>query len=491
MSTLDYSSSIPTEQSSHHESIEVDDNSPLLPSLPLTDSQNPTGSSVPNEEQNDTIQENSASKKRKERSGGSKARETFQRLKVDGVNDKAQCKDCNKKLSANIKNGTKHLLEHQLRCPTRKTKDLKQSLIVANMTMDGNMQLQNHSFDVDRARLYLTYMVIMHEYPLRIVQYKWFRIFLHTLQPLLKPISRSTLWRDILKIFEEEKMSIMSILESNKSRIAITSDTWSSSNQKKGYMAITAHFIDNSWKLQSRIVRFVYVPCPHTAEVIADVMFDSLLDWNIDHKLYTLTLDNCSTNDAVIDRNSAYKNLPTEHDWLLAAEIFEKLEFFYVLTEMFSATSCPTANKIFIYICEIRLKIDGWLVSEYVAVQLMANTMIAKFKKYWEDIHTIFSNALILDPRFKFKTIDCYFDQIYREEAQNEKEKVRTIMYEIEKEYKASCPKPTVGSKSSSSSSSSVYGTNNIFGGIESLGVYLSGSAVAQERITSDIITLF
>ncbi|KAH6806143.1 hypothetical protein C2S51_030974 [Perilla frutescens var. frutescens] len=244
-------------------------------------------------------------------------------------------------------------------------------------------------------------------------------------------------------------MSIMSILESNKSRIAITSDMWTSSNQKKGYMAITAHFIDNSWKLQSRIVRFVYVPCPHTAEVIADVMIDSLLDWNID-------------------------------------QICEKLEFFYVLTEMFSATSCPTANKIFIYICEIRLKIDGWLVSEYVAVQLMTNSMIAKFKIYWEDIHTIFSIALILDLRFKFKTIVYYFDHIYREEAQNEKEKVRTIMYEIEKEYKASCPKSTVGSKSSSSSSSSVRGTNNIFGGIESLGVYLSGSAVAQERSEFD-----
>lgn len=275
----------------------------------------------------------------------------------------------------------------------------------------------------------------------------------------------------------------------------------------------------------------MYVPCPHTAEVIADVLFECLLDWNIDRKLSTLTLDNCSTNDLVvamlsvlvnrfspdslllggrflhmrcaahilnlivkdgldaigdsIDRiresvyywtatpkrvekfeetarqlhinskkklahdvktrwnstysmlssaliyksvfprlkqcDSAYKSLPTEHDWLLASEICDRLEFFYVLTEMFSATSCPTANKIFIYICEIRLKIDCWLDSEYTAVKLMAKKMIEKFKKYWEDIHKVFSIAIILDPRFKFKTIDYYYDQIYGEQAENEK----------------------------------------------------------------------
>ena len=47
--------------------------------------------------------------------------------------------------------------------------------------------------------------------------------------------------------------------------------------------------------------RFVYVPCPRTAEVISNVLFESLLDWNIDRKLSTITMDNCSTNDVVVD----------------------------------------------------------------------------------------------------------------------------------------------------------------------------------------------
>ncbi|KAH6766168.1 hypothetical protein C2S52_017151 [Perilla frutescens var. hirtella] len=384
MSTPEMENSItlPSEHSSHHESIGGDDNVQVLPS---SDSQNLNESSTAG-----------SNKKRKERS---KVWDTFEKLKGgDGVNDKAECKNCKKKLSANSKNGTKHLLEHQIRCPARKTMDLKQSLLVANMAADGNMQLQNHNFDPELARLNLAYMIIMHE--------------------------------------------------------------------------------------------FAYVPCPHTAEVIVEVLFECLLDWNIDRKLSTLTLDNCTTNDSVATMLSLLVNrsLPTEHDWMLAREICERLEFFYVLIEMFSATSCPTANKIFIYICEIRLKIDEWHASEYVAIKLMAANMIEKFKKYWEDIHIIFSIALILDPRFKFRTIDYYFDKIYKDQAEFEKDKVRTVMHEIENEYKASFPKPNGGSGNNSSSSlvSNVHGSINIFEGIQSLEAYLSGSTIAQEKSEFD-----
>ena len=40
--------------------------------------------------------------------------------------------------------------------------------------------------------------------------------------------------------------------------------------------------------------------CPHTAEVLCDALMDTFLEWNIDRKLSTLTVDNCSTNDAMI-----------------------------------------------------------------------------------------------------------------------------------------------------------------------------------------------
>ncbi|KAM1558013.1 hypothetical protein ACFX10_041376 [Malus domestica] len=65
----------------------------------------------------------------------------------------------------------------------------------------------------------------------------------------------STIKRDIMKVFECEKGETMKLLQMNKSKIAITTDMWTSSNQKRGFMAITSHFIDALWTLQSRILR--------------------------------------------------------------------------------------------------------------------------------------------------------------------------------------------------------------------------------------------
>lgn len=44
------------------------------------------------------------------------------------------------------------------------------------------------------------------------------------------------------------------------------------------------------------------MPSPHTADALSQIMVECFMDWNIDNKLSTLTLDNCSTNDALVDR---------------------------------------------------------------------------------------------------------------------------------------------------------------------------------------------
>ncbi|KAK8594106.1 hypothetical protein V6N13_125916 [Hibiscus sabdariffa] len=66
-------------------------------------------------------------------------------------------------------------------------------------------------------------------------------------------------------------------------------------------MAITTHFIDNGWKLQSRLLRFMCVPPPHTTEVLDEHLKECIHSWNIDIRLSSVTVDNCTTNDAMID----------------------------------------------------------------------------------------------------------------------------------------------------------------------------------------------
>ncbi|KAJ0095528.1 hypothetical protein Patl1_15198 [Pistacia atlantica] len=144
-------------------------------------------------------------------------------------------------------------------------------------------------------------MIGLHEYPLSMVDHYGFRKFCNNMQLLFKVVSRNAIKKDIFKMYDVEKEKTMKLLNKNRSRIAITLDLWTASNQNKGYMTITAHFIDNNWVLQSRLIRFVYVPCPHTRDVLAAALMDYFYEWNIDRKLSTLTLDNYFTNDAVVE----------------------------------------------------------------------------------------------------------------------------------------------------------------------------------------------
>ncbi|TXG53251.1 hypothetical protein EZV62_022420 [Acer yangbiense] len=143
-------------------------------------------------------------------------------------------------------------------------------------------------------------MVILHEYPLSMVEHSGFHRFVGSVQPVFKIPSMNTFKSDILKIYDYERVKTMALLERNKGRIALTTDMRTCNNQRKGLMVITTHFVDNSWTLQSRIIRFVHVQCSHTSEMLANVMMNCLLEWNIEQKVSALTVDNCSTINAMI-----------------------------------------------------------------------------------------------------------------------------------------------------------------------------------------------
>lgn len=86
-----------------------------------------------------------------------------------------------------------------------------------------------------------------------------------------------------------------------QSRVAVTTDMWTADSQKKGYMAVTGHFIDESWKLRSILMGFIYVPAPHTGDAIAEELHNTLMEWNLDEKLMTVTVDNCTSNDRALE----------------------------------------------------------------------------------------------------------------------------------------------------------------------------------------------
>ncbi|RVX06661.1 Zinc finger BED domain-containing protein RICESLEEPER 2 [Vitis vinifera] len=213
----------------------------------------------------------------------------FDKIIEDGQ-DYAICKHCKGKLKVDTKNGTKHLHVHIDRCMKRRNVDWQQLLAVERKG-HGKVQIGGFTFDKEISREKLARAIILHEYPLSIIDHVGFREFATSLQPLFKMVSRNTIKGDIMKIYEVEKDKMISYLEKLQSRVAITTDMWTS-NQKKGYMAITVHYIDESWLLHHHIVR----------------------------KVSTITVDNCSSNDGMI--NILVEKLSLSDSLLLNGKIF-------------------------------------------------------------------------------------------------------------------------------------------------------------------------
>jgi len=64
--------------------------------------------------------------------------------------------------------------------------------------------------------------------------------------------------KEVLGIYEHDKQVVLKLIDTNKGRIENTLNMWTASNQKKGYMSIITHYIDNNWTLQNIILRYTF-----------------------------------------------------------------------------------------------------------------------------------------------------------------------------------------------------------------------------------------
>ncbi|KAG6482641.1 hypothetical protein ZIOFF_059274 [Zingiber officinale] len=114
----------------------------------------------------------------------------FRRKKINGM-DKAICNYYEKPLSGNSKHGTTHLREHFKICPRRTVSDIRQKILIKEKNK-GDFVIKGFQFDQEASRCMLAEMIILHEYPLTIVEHHGFRKLLASLQPLFKVPSTSS-----------------------------------------------------------------------------------------------------------------------------------------------------------------------------------------------------------------------------------------------------------------------------------------------------------
>lgn len=170
------------------------------------------------------------------------------------------------------------------------------------MNEDGDIETvhvpTSYEFDPDEPRKAIAKMVIVDELPFIHVEREGFRSFCKVVRPNFVVPSRWTVARDCYGLFIEERKKLKDVFSCLSSRICLTTDTWTS-GQNLSYMCLTAHFIDDNWRLHKRIINF----CPiagHSGELIGRAVEKCLIVWGI-KRVLTLTVDNASSNDVGVN----------------------------------------------------------------------------------------------------------------------------------------------------------------------------------------------
>ncbi|KAL2923710.1 Zinc finger BED domain-containing protein RICESLEEPER 2 [Bienertia sinuspersici] len=118
-----------------------------------------------------------------------------------------------------------------------------------------------------------------------------------------------------------------------------------------------------------------------------------------------------------------------DNEWVLRSHI----------TTLFSGSDNPTTNLYLLLV----VAIEKWLVltqnHNVLSIQLMCQSMMEKYEKYWSDLAIILSVAVMLDPRFKLKFVKGLYSMLYVPPEVNVKVRdVYDAMVELDDFYRSS-----------------------------------------------------
>ncbi|XP_031260897.1 zinc finger BED domain-containing protein RICESLEEPER 2-like [Pistacia vera] len=251
-------------------------------------------------------------------------------------------------------------------------------------------------FEMARMRELVAQWVLMHEHPFRVVEQEGFNNLLKYVTPGWEKISRFTSKNDCMKVYEMEKKRLKAVLK-NIDRISLTTDLWNSSNQKLEYMVVMEHWIDTNWRLNKRVLSFVRLPPPRSGVQIADHIFNCLQEWGIENKIFTISINNASTNDLAI--KVLKENFSITKKLLCGGKLFHVRCCTHILNIMVQ----DGLNQIryiikdvrdsvyYINQSEIRLQIFSKIVQQ---LQLPHRMLILDCKTRWNSTYELLATAL-------------------------------------------------------------------------------------------------
>ena len=100
-------------------------------------------------------------------------------------------------------------------------------------------------------------------------------------QPLYKRLHHRKMVNEIKNQFLDRKNDLRAIFAIATNKVSITSDIWTAGKHGLGYSCITAHWIDENWILQKRVISFRVLDSPHTTSIIYQSIIEVLQEYNL------------------------------------------------------------------------------------------------------------------------------------------------------------------------------------------------------------------
>ncbi|KAI4355766.1 hypothetical protein L6164_004507 [Bauhinia variegata] len=189
-------------------------------------------------------------------------------------------------------------------------------------------------------------MIIVHDYPLHIVEHQGFIDFVRTLQPQFNLISFDAVQGDCVNMYLREKQNLLNLINGIPGRVNLTVDFWTS-NQTVSYVFLRGHFIDGDWNLHRPILNVIMVTFPDSDDCLNQSILTCLADWNLEGRLFTLALDQSFSNETVMGNLRgllSVKNPVTLNGQLLSRNCYARVLSRLALDVMWAMKE--TINKV-------------------------------------------------------------------------------------------------------------------------------------------------
>ncbi|XP_076892791.1 zinc finger BED domain-containing protein DAYSLEEPER-like [Bidens hawaiensis] len=232
---------------------------------------------------------------------------------IDAGCTRARCMQCKKSfayISGSKLAGTSHLKRHIALgiCPMSQVNN-KSDQIVPFTPLPINISQDDNVFSRKRSKITsgstsspfhhdIAKMIIMHEYPLTIVQNAAFLKFVKSFQPEFPALSLEAIERDCVGLYQRERQQLLNLVSSIRGQVNLSLDMCAT-DQSVGYVFITGQFVDDDWKLHRKILSVCLLPFPDSESAFSHAVLSCVADWNLENKLLGVTLDETFANKAV------------------------------------------------------------------------------------------------------------------------------------------------------------------------------------------------